>query len=111
MTKNGKLVILSEIEKFALYALPDFNDKQRREYFSFSENEILLIRRSHDVYTNIYCALQVGYFKAKNIFFQIVWEEIIQEDLQFIIHHYFSDIQVTNTTITKHEYYAQRKKL
>ncbi|MCC8483096.1 MAG: DUF4158 domain-containing protein [Rickettsia endosymbiont of Labidopullus appendiculatus] len=111
MIKNDKLTILSELEKFALYELPDFNNEQRREYFSFSENEMLLIKRSHYSHIKIYCALQIGYFKAKKMFFQILWKDIIQEDLQFIIHHYFPDIKITKATITKHQYYTQRQEI
>lgn len=111
MMKNNKLAILSEAEKFALYGLPDFNDKQRREYFNFSENEMRLIKLSYHTHVNIYCALQIGYFKAKKIFFQILWEDIIHEDLQFVVHHYFSDTKITKITVTKHQYYAQCKEI
>ena len=109
MTKNRNLVIFSEVEKFALYGLPDFDNKQRREYFSFSENELSLIRRSQHDHINIYCALQIAYFKAKKMFFQFSWKDIPQEDLQFIIDHYFQDKNLSGSSITNHEYYNQRK--
>jgi TnpA family transposase len=109
MTKNRNLVIFSEVEKFALYGLPDFDNKQRREYFSFSENELSLIRRSQHDHINIYCALQIAYFKAKKMFFQFLWKDIQQEDLQFIIDHYFQDKNLSGSSITNHEYYNQRK--
>ena len=50
MIKNRKLAIFSETENFALYGLPDFNNKQRREYFSFSESEMLLIMQSRHIH-------------------------------------------------------------
>lgn len=109
MTQNKNLAIFSEAEKFALYGLPDFNNKQRREYFSFSEKEILLIKQNKYTRINIYCALHIGYFKAKKMFFQILWKDIPQEDLQFIIDHDFHDRNLSKTSITNHEYYNQRK--
>ena len=113
-SKNTKrLTILSEVEKFALYGLPDFNDQQRREYFSFSEEEMVIIKSSAHVHINIYSALQIGYFKAKKIFFYIQWNDIVPEDFQFIIQHYFvgSAIQLTDINISKYEFYKQRKEI
>ena len=111
MTKNKNLSILSEAEKFALYGFPDFNSKQRREYFSFSKNEMLIIKRSYLTHINIYCALQIGYFKAKNMFFQFSLEHIPQEDVSFVLNHYFPDTKITKNIITKHEYYTQRQEI
>jgi hypothetical protein len=37
------LPILSEIEEFAFYGLPDFDDEQRLKYFTFTTEEIDLI--------------------------------------------------------------------
>lgn len=69
MTKNDRLTILSATKQFAFYGLPDFDDKQRRKYFNSLENEMKIIMRNSNPHLNIYCALQVGYFKAKKIFF------------------------------------------
>jgi len=109
MIQNKNLTILSTAEKFAFYGLPDFDDNQRRKYFSFSNDEMLIIMRSNHVHINIYCALQLGYFKAKKIFFQILWKDILQEDIQFIIDNYFPNQILSHTSITSYEYYIQRK--
>ena len=97
MTQDKNLAIFSEVERFALYGIPDFNNKQRREYFSFSESEIVNITSSPHTHINVFYALQLGYFKAKKIFFQLSWEDIPQEDLQFIIYHYFDDKNFSKT--------------
>ncbi|WP_410521528.1 DUF4158 domain-containing protein [Candidatus Tisiphia endosymbiont of Metellina segmentata] len=76
---------------FARNFVPSCKDPQRREYFSFSESEIVNITSSLHTHINVFYALQLGYFKAKKIFFQLSWEDIPQEDLQFIIYHYFDD--------------------
>ena len=41
MTKSERLNILSEIEAFAFYGLPDFDDEQRLKYFTFTKEEIV----------------------------------------------------------------------
>lgn len=103
MLKNKNLALFSEAEKFALYAPPDFNNKQRHEYFSFSRSEMQLIMSSQYSHINIYCAVQIGYFKAKKTFFQLPWQDIPPEDLQFILYHYFPGITPDNLVdITRH---------
>ena len=110
MAQNKNLTVFPEVEKFALYGFPDFNAKQRREYFSFSKSELEVIMGSPHAFINICCALQFGYFKAKKMFFQIIWADIPQEDLQFIRDHYFHDQSFsTLSAITNHEYYTERK--
>jgi hypothetical protein len=42
MTKSERLTILSELEEFAFYGLPDFDDEQRTTYFTFNQEEINL---------------------------------------------------------------------
>ncbi len=70
-----RLTILSDEEKFAFYGLPDFDDEQRTRYFTFDENELDLIFRCKEFHAQVYCAIQIGYFKAKNMFFKFghVW--------------------------------------
>jgi hypothetical protein len=80
---NKRLTILSEAEQAALYELPDFDDEQRLEYLNLTaEEQVLMQRRSH-LSDKIYCALQIGYFKAKHLFFRFTWEEA-EEDTAFI---------------------------
>jgi hypothetical protein len=40
--KNKLLTILSDAEQFALYGLPDFDDRQRLTYLSLSGPELAL---------------------------------------------------------------------
>jgi len=87
--KNKNLTILSEVEKFALYGLPDFDNDQRMEYLIFSEQEIAVFSSRPNIHDQVYCALQVGYFKAKHNFFQFSWEES-EEDRSFILTRYFN---------------------
>ena len=65
LTKSERLNILSSQEQFALYGLPDFDDSQRMEYFIFTEQEVALVLDQRSVHAQVYCALQIGYFKPK----------------------------------------------
>jgi hypothetical protein len=111
MTKNKRLTILSEEEKFALYALPDFNESQQYEYFVFSNDEQKIIYSCSNLSSQLYCALQIGYFKAKQTFFNFKWGEVQEEDIDFLIKFYFSNQQIPLKPISKYEYYRQVKQI
>ncbi|MEO8401511.1 MAG: Tn3 family transposase [Gammaproteobacteria bacterium] len=104
---NERLTILSEAEQSALYELPDFDDDQRLEYLTLTnEEQALALGRSH-LSAKIYCLLQIGYFKAKKIFFRFKWQEV-EGDIQFVMQQYFPEQSVFDRQlITKHEHYTQ----
>lgn len=62
---NERLTILSEAEKTALYGIPDFDDFQRVEFFAMTDAERSLALRRRGIVKQVYCLLQIGYFKAK----------------------------------------------
>jgi len=88
--KSERLNVLSEAELFALYGLPDFDESQRMDYFVFSEQELSLALNRPTVHAQLHCALQIGYFKAKQAFFLFSWEQT-QEDTSFLRSRYFAD--------------------
>ena len=106
-SKNKLLTILSDIERYALYGLPDFDDRQQFEYLSLSEAELALACSRPSLYAQVYCVLQIGYFKAKHAFFRFTWDEV-QEDCVFVLSHYFNGRVFEQKAITKHERYTQR---
>ncbi len=81
---NNRLTILSDAEQYALYGLPDFDDAQRLKFLTFSTQELALASIRTGLHVQIYCALQVGYFKAKNTFFSFTWDDV-RDDTQFIL--------------------------
>ena len=107
VTKNKRLSVLSEAEQFALYGLPDFDDSQRMQYLIFAVDELSLVFGRPDIPAQVYCALQIGYFKAKHAFFKFSWEDA-EGDLAFIVSRYFNGQIFVSQTITKYEYYIQR---
>ena len=106
-TKNKLLTVLSDAEQFALYGLPDFDDGQRLEFLSLSEKQLALACSRSGLHAQVYCVLQIGYFKAKHAFFRFAWDEV-QADCAFVLTRYFSAHTFEPQVITKHEHYAQR---
>ena len=107
-TKNKLLTVLSDAEKFALYGPPDFDEGQRLEFLSLSEAQLTLACSRSGLHAQVYCVLQIGYFKAKHAFFRFTWDEV-QADCAFVLGRYFSDRAFEpQATITKHEHYTQR---
>jgi len=106
-TKNKLISVLSDAEQFALYGLPDFDDGQRLEYLSLSEPELALAYSRPSLHAQAYCAVQIGYFKAKHAFFRFTWDEA-PEDRAFVLTRYFESHLVTLEAITVYEQYAQR---
>src|SRR5208283_1651296 len=86
--KNKLLTVLSDAEQFALYGLPDFDDRQRLTYLSLSGPELALASSRPGLHAQVWCAVQIGYFKAKHAFFRFSWDDA-QEDCTFVLARYF----------------------
>ncbi|EHJ8972868.1 DUF4158 domain-containing protein, partial [Salmonella enterica] len=65
--KSERLAVLSNAEQEALYGLPDFNDAQRLEFLALDESELTLACSRQGLHAQIYCILQIAYFKAKHL--------------------------------------------
>jgi hypothetical protein len=57
--------VLSQAERLALYARPDFDDFQRAEFFAFTDAERTLAERRKGPVEHLHCLVQIGYFKAR----------------------------------------------
>jgi hypothetical protein len=106
-SKNKLLTILPDAERYALYGLPDFDDGQRFEYLSLSEAELALACGRPGLRAQVYCILQIGYFKAKHAFFRFAWDEV-EDDGAFTLSRYFNGQVFERKPVTKHEHYTQR---
>jgi hypothetical protein len=106
-SKNKLLTILSDAEQYALYGLPDFDNGQQLEYLSLTEAELALACGRPSLHAQVYCVLQIGYFRAKHAFFRFAWDEV-KDDCAFVLSRYFNGQVFEQKTITKHEYYTQR---
>jgi hypothetical protein len=65
IAKSERLAILSEVEQCAQYGLPDLDYAQWREYLGLSETELALAVSRPGPHAQVYCLLQIGYFKRK----------------------------------------------
>jgi hypothetical protein len=109
--RSGRLTILSETEKLALYGLPDFDDFQRIEFFAMTDAERSLAFRRNGLLAQVYCLLQTGYFKAKQAFFRFSLNDVPTEDITFLLQRYFTGLAPTMQPLPAKEYYAQRKEI
>lgn len=108
---NERLTILSEAEKTALYGLPEFDDFQRVEFFAMTDAERSLALQRRGISKQVYCLLQMGYFKAKRAFFQFTLDEVSPEDVAFLLQRYFPGQTLTVEPLSTREYYAQRREI
>jgi len=110
IAKSERLTVLSDAEQEALYGLPDFDDAQRLEYLALTETELALASSRPGLHAQVYCLLQIGYFKAKHAFFRFDWSEV-EDDCAFVLSRYFHGEAFERKPITKHEHYTQRERV
>ncbi len=88
-TNQNRLKILSEDEIKIIYDRPIFTYEDRCQYFSLSQPEKELLDTLRSVKSKAYFILQLGYFKAKHLFFTFDLHEV-EEDLQYVQKKYFN---------------------
>jgi hypothetical protein len=108
---SGRLTVLSQAERNALYGLPDFDDFQRADFFAFTEAERAVADRRKGPVERLHCLLQIGYFKAKQAFFNFDGRDIPMEDIEFLLKRYFPGDPVALRPLRRNERYAQRAEI
>ena len=89
-----RLHILGDDEIADLYGRPHFTPEEQSEYFTLSPRESTAIEQLHSIKSRIYAILQLGYFKARHLFF-IFSFPAIAADAQYIQARYFPKFQLT----------------
>jgi hypothetical protein len=102
---DKRLSIMSDLEEFAFYGFPDFDEEQRMNYFAFTTEEWEVISQATSLEAQVYSCLQMGYFKAKHIFFRFALHKVPQDDLRFILSRCFSNQTLQTFSISKYEHY------
>ena len=104
MKDPGKrLKILTNNEIQELYGLPHFFQDEREKYFYLNPLEMEELSNLRSKSSKVYFILQLGYFKAKKMFF-IFSQQEVKEDIEYILQQYFPDtdesqkIEVSHTT-------------
>jgi Domain of unknown function (DUF4158) len=87
-----------EIE--ALYGRPYFTPEERQEYFAFSPPEKVALEQFHSLPSRLYCMLQLGYFKARQLFVVFSLRDV-EEDGRYLQNQYFPTARFRAVEITK----------
>jgi hypothetical protein len=95
-----RLNILGDDEIEALFGLPHFTHDERVQYFTVAPPETAALEQLHSVASRIYFILQLGYFKARRMFFVFNFPEV-EEDVTYIQQQYFPNFVLTALSITK----------
>jgi len=90
MERIKRIHLLSTNEIADLYGRPEFNAGEQQLYFSLSKAELNALNQYTNTKTRVYFILQLGYFKAKQQFYNFDYEEAV-EDTQFILNMHFKD--------------------
>ena len=95
-----RLKILSNDEIKALYGRPVFTDEERARYFSLSPEEKAALEEFHSLKSRICFRLQLGYFKARRLFFPCDLRAM-KADVGYLRQNDFPDFQLNDRRITK----------
>jgi hypothetical protein len=96
-SEEKRLKILEEDEIEDIYGRPCFTQEEKSNYFSISQPEKDLVQMLRSVKSKVYFILQLGYFKAKRLFFTFEPYEV-PDDFQYILNLYFKDSKVWDMT-------------
>jgi len=106
-----RITILSAEEVNSIYNLPQLSDEERCLYFTMDDEEYAIAHSHRSLDMKVLFILQLGYFKAKKIFFIFTNDEI-REDIQFIKNKYFNnDDIIDNFIIAKSTRWDQQQKI
>ena len=97
---SKRISILTQKEIQSLYGFPDFSDEERMAYFSLMQLEEKVVDSHRSIFSKIYFILQLGYFKAKKMFFVFSKEEA-KKDIQYVIERYYPELDHFDIEIPK----------
>jgi TnpA family transposase len=91
-TPPKRLRILDDEEIAALYERPCFTADERTQYFALTQPEHDLVASFERVPVQLYCMLQLAYFKAKQLFFTFAMHDVV-DDVTHLLDRYFPTVQ------------------
>jgi len=107
-TTEKRIKILSDDEISEIYSRPQFTDEEQKRYFDLSSAEQELLSFLRSVRSKISFILQLGYFKAKHLFFTFDFHEV-KRDVEYITTRYFPDASIDKrSTVDKRTRQRQR---
>lgn len=111
MLNSQRLYILNNQDFSSTYDRPRFNDLERRHFFILSEPELQIVKlkpfNGRETSSKLYFIIQLGYFKAKHLFFRFQYTEV-EDDVRFVLNtHLPNDPEPTNLPTRKFQLSAQ----
>src|SRR5713226_270409 len=85
-----RLHILDNEEIEALYGRPCFTEDDRTHMFTLAQPEKDLLASFPHLPIQLYFLLQLGYFKAKQLFFTFTFDDVV-EDVTYLLERYFPE--------------------
>jgi len=110
MSSGSKIKILSDSDFDDLYALPVFNDEDRKALFEIEETDSTIFDKMTSSAVKIDYLLQKGYFHAKQYFFNFTFQQVRQDTI-FILNNYFPNEPFPKKRLSKHFHYANQKRI
>ena len=108
---RDRITILEDQEIDELYGRPQFNHDERLHFFSLCPEERALADAHHNLANSVLFVLQLGYFKARTMFFAFEFEDV-REDARHILHQYYSRAgaaELSAPTLKRTRHTQQRK--
>lgn len=93
--RQKRLKILDEDEIKNIYGRPRFTYEDRMYYFTLSQPEKDVLKTLRSIKSKTYFILQLGYFKAKHLFFIFDLHEV-EEDVQYVLKEHFKTDAITD---------------
>src|SRR5260370_38626611 len=87
-TPPKRLHILDNEEIEALYGRPCLTGDERTDVFTLTQPEKDLLTSFTHIPIQLYFLLQLGYFKAKQLFFTFTFDDVV-EDVTYLLDRYF----------------------
>jgi TnpA family transposase len=85
---SKRLRILEPSEVEALYARPEFTPDERNLYFTLTPAERSALYNFRSLPSQLAFILQLGYFKAKRLFFPIIFTEVADDVTTILARHF-----------------------
>ena len=109
MENIERIQLLSSTEVEELYARPEFNTHEQSLYFSLSPTERAALEQFRNTQTRIHFILQLGYFKAKQQFFNYSLDEV-SADVEYIVATYYNGADAAQFTGNLSREYSRKQR-
>ena len=109
---KDRIKILEDQEIEELYGRPQFNYEERTHFFGLTPEERTVADSHYNLASRVLFILQVGYFKAKTLFFAFEFDDVL-EDVRHVLQRHYPDFQDADLTVPslKQTRHAQQRKI